>query len=75
VAAAPTRRRYAVTQPKEPECESGVAPGTACHCEEAILRDQACRHTEGTTVSVGVCKFEIDDKQKKLFNVVATAPP
>ena len=47
----------------------------ACHCEEAIVRDQACRHPEGNTVSVGVCKFEIDDKQKKLFNVVATAPP
>jgi hypothetical protein len=75
VTAAHTRRRYAVTQPKEPECESGVAPGAACHCEEAILRDQACRHTEGNTVSVGVCKFDIDDKQKKLFNVVATAPP
>jgi hypothetical protein len=69
------RRRYAVVQPKEPECESGVAPGTACHCEEAILRDQTCRHPEGNSVSVGVCKFEIDDKQKKLFNVVATAPP
>ena len=75
VAAAHARRRYALTQPKEPECESGVAPGTACHCEEAIVRDQACRHPEGTTVSVGVCKFGIDDKQKKLFNVVATAPP
>ena len=75
VAAAHTRRRYALTQPKEPECESGVAVGTACHCEEAIVRDQACRHPEGNTVSVGVCKFEIDDKQKKLFNMVATAPP
>jgi hypothetical protein len=69
------RRRYAVVQPKEPECESGVAPGTACHCEEAILRDQTCRHPEGTTVSVGVCKFDIDDKQKKIFNVVAALPP
>ena len=69
------RRRYAVVQPKEPECESGVAPGTACHCEEAIVRDQTCRHPEGNSVSVGVCKFEIDDKLKKLFNVVATAPP
>jgi hypothetical protein len=70
-----TRRRYAVAQPKEPECESGVAPGTACHCEEAILRDQACRHPEGNTVHVGLCKFDIDDKQKKLFNVVAALPP
>ncbi|MDB4938458.1 MAG: hypothetical protein JWP87_5430 [Labilithrix sp.] len=70
-----TRRRYAVAQPSTPECESGVAPGTACHCEEAILRDQACRHPEGNTVSVGVCKFDIDDKQKKLLNVVATLPP
>lgn len=69
------RRRYALVQPKEPECESGVAPGTACHCEEAIVRDQTCRHGEGNNVHVGVCKFDIDDKQKKLLNVVATPPP
>lgn len=69
------RRRYALVQPKEPECESGVAPGTPCHCEEAILRDQTCRHGEGTNVQVGVCKFDIDDKQKKLLNVVASLPP
>jgi hypothetical protein len=69
------RRRYALVQPKEPECESGVAPGTACHCEEAIIRDQTCRHGEGTNVHVGVCKFDIDDKQKKLLNVVASLPP
>ncbi len=69
------RRRYALTQPKEPECDNTLSPGTACHCEEAILRDQACRNPEGKSVSVGVCKFEIDDKQKKISNVVATPPP
>lgn len=70
-----TRRRYAVVQPKEPLCDNGVAVGTPCHCEEAVIRDQACRHPEGTSVQVGLCKFEIDDKQKKLFNVVASLPP
>jgi hypothetical protein len=69
------RRRYAVSQPKEPECDNTLSPGTACHCEEAILRDQTCRNPESKVVSVGVCKFEIDDKQKKISNVVATPPP
>jgi hypothetical protein len=69
------RRRYALVQPKEPECESGVAPGVPCHCDEAIIRDQTCRHPEGNTVHVGVCKFQVDDKQKKLFDVVASLPP
>jgi hypothetical protein len=70
-----TRRRYALVMPKEPDCESGVAPGTACHCDEAIVRDQACRHPEGQSAQVGLCRFDIDDKQKKLSNVVASLPP
>ena len=69
------RRRYALTQPKGPECDNALPPGTPCHCEEAILRDQTCRNPESKVVSVGVCKFEIDDKQKKIGNVVATPPP
>ena len=52
-----------------------MTPGTPCHCEEAVIRDQACRHPEGGQVSVGVCKFDIDDKGKKLGNVVSTPPP
>ena len=73
--AAHERRRYALTQPKDPACESGVAPGTACRCDEPVIRDGVCRHREGSTVSVGVCRFEVDDKQKKITNVVATLPP
>jgi hypothetical protein len=69
------RRRYPLTQPKAPECDTSLSPGTPCHCEEAIVRDQTCRNPESKVVSVGVCKFEIDDKQKKLGNVVATPPP
>jgi hypothetical protein len=69
------RRRYALVQPAEPPCENGGPPGSACHCDEATIRDQTCRHVESKTVSVGVCKFEIDDKQKKLLNVVVTPPP
>jgi hypothetical protein len=69
------RRRYPLTQPKAPECDNSLSPGTACHCEEAIVRDQTCRNPESKVVSVGVCKFEIDDKQKKIANVVATPPP
>jgi len=75
IANAHARRRYPVTQPKGPECDNVLPPGTPCHCEEAILRDQTCRNPESKVVSVGVCKFEIDDKQKKIGNVVATPPP
>ena len=69
------RRRYGLVQPAEPACENGGPPGSACHCDEATIRDQTCRHPESKSVSVGVCKFEIDDKQKKLLNVVVTPPP
>lgn len=69
------RRRYALTQPKDPACESGVSPGTACRCDEPVIRDGVCRHREASTVSVGVCRFDVDDKQKKITNVVATLPP
>ena len=69
------RRRYALVQPSDPSCENGGPPGSACHCDEATVRDQTCRHPESKTVSVGVCKFDIDDKQKKLLNVVVTPAP
>ena len=75
ITVAHARRRYALAQPKDPVCDNTVSPGTPCHCEEAILRDQACRNPVSKVVSVGVCKFEIDDKQKKISNVVATPPP
>ncbi len=69
------RRRYELTQPASPSCEAGGEPGTPCHCDEPVIRDQACRHPGSKVVSVGVCKFEIDEKQKKLLNVVVTTPP
>lgn len=75
VVRAHARRRYALVQPKEPPCETGVAPGTPCHCDEATIRDQTCRQPVSSSVQVGVCKFEVDDKQKKLLNVVASLPP
>jgi len=73
--AAHARRRYPLVQPAEPACETGGPPGSPCHCDEATIRDQICRHPESKTVSVGVCKFEIDDKQKKILNVVVTTAP
>lgn len=73
--AAHARRRYAVAQPREPSCDTGMTPGSACHCEETVLRDWACRHRESQVASVGVCRFEIDDKAKRIQNVVATLPP
>jgi hypothetical protein len=73
--AAHAHRRYELVQPATPPCEGGGDPGTPCHCDEAVIRDQACRHPASKVVSIGVCKFDIDDKQKKLLNVVVTAPP
>jgi hypothetical protein len=75
VTTAHARRRYALVQPQEPECENGAALGAPCHCEEAVIRDQTCRNPESRTVRVGVCKFDVDDKQKKILGVVATSPP
>lgn len=69
------RRRFALTQPKDPSCESGVAPGTACRCDEPVIRDAVCRNRESSMVSVGVCRFDVDHKGKKIGNVVATLPP
>lgn len=74
IEAAHARRRYALVQPKDPPCE-GVAIGKECHCDEATLRDQTCRHPESKSVQVGLCKFDVDDTKKKLVNVVATLPP
>ena len=68
------RRRYALKQPATPPCEESK-PGTACHCEEAVLRDQTCRHPASAEVSVGLCKFAIDDKTKTIGSVVATLAP
>jgi hypothetical protein len=75
VEAAHARRRFALVQPSAPSCESGVAPGTACHCDEATVRDQTCRQPVSSSVHIGTCKFEVDEKQKKLLNVVAALPP
>ncbi|MBX3224723.1 MAG: hypothetical protein KF795_29675 [Labilithrix sp.] len=72
---AQARRRYALTQPAEPSCDSAIAPGTACHCDEATLRLYACKQPEASNVHIGVCRFDVDDKQKKIDKVVATPPP
>jgi len=69
------RRRFEIVQPKEPACESGVALGAPCHCDEAVLRDLACRNLASASGHVGVCKFEIDDKQKKITNVTSAIGP
>ncbi|MBS2013125.1 MAG: hypothetical protein JST00_09575 [Deltaproteobacteria bacterium] len=68
------RRRYEIVQKASPECDA-AAIGAPCHCDEAMLRDQTCRHPESQQVSVGLCKFDIDDKAKKITNVVMTPPP
>lgn len=68
------RRRYAVTQPEKPACEE-VAPGTACHCDEATLRDTACRRADEGVTRVGLCAFRIDDKAKRISEVVGSSPP
>ena len=69
------RRRFALTQPASPECDTSMTPGTPCHCDEAMLRDQTCRHPESKSVNVALCKWEIDDKAKKITNVVFSPPP
>ena len=69
------RRAFTITQPKEPSCESGgLVPGTPCHADEASLRYFACAHEPGT-VQVGLVRFKVDEKTKKISEVSASLPP
>lgn len=68
------RRRYALTQPEKPPCDE-VTPGTACHCDEATIRDTACRRAEEGVARVGLCAFRVDDKTKRITEVVGSSPP
>lgn len=73
VTAAHARRRYALAAPSGPECEAAPL-GAGCRCDEAILRDQACRHGAGA-VRVGACGFVVDERARALRDVRAVAPP
>jgi hypothetical protein len=66
------RRRYAIVQPREPACDA-VEAGKGCHCEEAVIRDFACRKASGG-VHTSHCKFDVDDAQKKILNVASVQP-
>lgn len=69
------RRQFAITQPKEPSCEGGgVTPNTPCHADEATLRYFACAHEPGA-VHVGLTRFKVDEKTKKISEVSASLPP
>lgn len=74
-ATAHARRRYPLVQPTEPACDAELAPGTACRCDEATVRLYACKEPQSSHVHVGVCRFAVDDKQKKIHDVVAAAAP
>lgn len=74
-ATAQARRQYAITQPEEPACTSpDLAPGTLCHCDEALIRDQTCRRSTTDDVHVNTCKFTVDDKTKRITNVASVLP-
>lgn len=68
------RRRYKLTQVDKPECDSGLELGTACHCDEAAVRDQVCRN-DTDSFSFSLCKVELDDKKKAIAKVSFTNPP
>jgi hypothetical protein len=68
------RRRYALAQPEKPACDEAT-PGAPCRCDEATVRDTACRQAAPGLVRIGLCAFEIDDKLKRLANVSASPPP
>lgn len=69
--AAHARRRYAITQAAEPPCDGGLTEGAACHCDEPALRLAACQKPQSERVTNGMCRFDVDDKQRKILNVVA----
>ncbi len=64
------RRRFSIVQPKEPECDASEI-GKPCHCDEGLIRDQACRHAD-PRVKAGICQFDVDAKEKKISGVVAS---
>lgn len=68
------RRQYKLTQIDKPSCD-GVTVGAACHCDEATIRNNACLSPQSATVSVGQCRFQVDDAAKTIDKVVATTPP
>ncbi len=65
------RRRYAIVQPKAPPCGEGRI-GAPCRCDEATLRDQACRN-DSSPVTVAFCRFEVDAKQKVIGGVTSAS--
>jgi hypothetical protein len=78
-AVAHARRRYTVAQPDAPACDPGLAEGTPCRCDEAALRLAACQASAGVTdapirLQAGRCRFEADDRARRIGEVVA-APP
>jgi hypothetical protein len=68
------RRQYALKQADKPDCGMGVPLGSACHCDEAGLRDQVCRN-DTTTVSFSFCHLEVNDAKKELGPVTMQNPP
>lgn len=74
VTRAHARRRYKLTQIDKPDCDS-AAIGAACHCDEATIRNNACLSPQSATVSVGKCRFQVEDAAKTIDKVVATTPP
>lgn len=65
------RRRFAVTQSLSPECDAASREGEPCHCDEATLRDAACR-SSGSLVRVSSCALDVDEKAKRISHVTYT---
>jgi len=72
------RRQYKVAQPSGPLCTGPkgiIGAGTRCKCDEAELREAACRTYPKTSVSSGYCEFEVDDSRSLIQGSVGTEPP
>jgi hypothetical protein len=70
------RRLYALaaTTATAP-CSIDLKEGTACRCNEAILRDAACRSGEASSYRSGACAFTLLDAKKTIASVVSTRIP
>lgn len=72
------RRRYKISQPSGPLCfgpKGIIAAGARCTCDEAELREIACRTYPKTSVSSGYCAFEVDDGKALIQGSIGTEPP
>lgn len=71
------RRQYRIVQSSGPPCigPKGIATNMRCKCDEAELREIACRSHPKTDVASPYCAFQVDDTKSLIQGSIGTEPP